>query len=124
MRGFGKAAREWARDRRAEGIVHALQRSADRPATLTAVQNWVDDRVLSGMLDLSYAAAATNDDQEDALAWADLAVQASLLGGTAAGRADALLLHATLLCDLAAGRGDRRQSLHAAIKNLDAATLS
>ncbi|TDC42235.1 hypothetical protein [Micromonospora sp. KC213] len=87
--------RVWLRERRAEGVLRILERAPDRAAALVRVRASIDDHVLEGMLALSFLAQKRGDDT-DRLTWADLAVEASLHGGTSRGRADALLWHARM----------------------------
>lgn len=92
MAGFGK----WLRDRRNEGTVDMIARSADPTRTLARLGNLVDDVVITGLLDRSEHALESERPQ-DALRYADLAVAASLMGGTATTRAEALACRAALL---------------------------
>jgi tetratricopeptide (TPR) repeat protein len=87
--------RAWLREVRAEGIAVRLERAEDRTAELARVRTVIDDDVLESILIRSYAAGKRGDDAEK-LAWADLAVEASLHGGTGRGRANALQWHAQM----------------------------
>lgn len=92
MARFGR----WLRDRRSEGVVDTIARSADPTRTLTLLGHLIDDTVITALLDLSEHALESEHPQ-DALRYADLAVAASLAGGTATIHADALAWRAGLL---------------------------
>ncbi|MFK3984311.1 hypothetical protein ACI2K4_28555 [Micromonospora sp. NPDC050397] len=87
--------RGWLKQRWTEGVLRTLERAPDRAAALERLRDSVDDAVLEGMLGLSYL-AEKRDDDADRLGWADLAVEASVHGGTSRGRADALSWHARM----------------------------
>jgi tetratricopeptide (TPR) repeat protein len=109
------------RDRRTEGVIRILQRAPDRAAALTRLRASIDDTVLDGILDLSYLAEQRGDDEER-LAWADLAVEASLHGGTSRGRADALRWHAQMHVNhWPQSFTDRSRSLRTAERSIRAA---
>lgn len=92
MAGIGR----WLRDRRNEGVIDTITRSDDPTRTLTRLGNLVDDAVITGLLDRSERALEADQPQE-ALRCADLAVAASLMGGTATTRAEALAWRAGML---------------------------
>ncbi|CRK56811.1 hypothetical protein [Alloactinosynnema sp. L-07] len=81
------AIREWWLDRRTEGIVRTLAKNPDPAATVDRLAPMIDDKVIEALLTASERAESPHD----AMTWADVAVRASLLGGTAVGRADALM---------------------------------
>lgn len=89
MARFAGGARQWARDLQAASVVAAIERAPDPAAALARLQARVNDEVIGRLTILSYA-AWRDGDHAASRAWADLAVQASLLGGTSAGRAEAL----------------------------------
>ncbi|WP_405746666.1 hypothetical protein [Streptomyces canus] len=92
------AAGQWLRDRQAEGVVRVIARSPDRAASLDRLADRIDDRVIGALLNESYR-AEIQQDWDEAAGWADLASQASLLGGTSRGRAEALTWQGRLLLD-------------------------
>ena len=98
MSRFTEAAGRWAREQQAAAVIVAIQRAPDRAAALTRLQDKIDDQVIGTLADLSYA-AWRDENHAESRKWADLAVQASLLGGTSSGRADALTQHVTVTLD-------------------------
>lgn len=110
MQRLTRAARQRGRDLRAEGIIQLIVRSPDRAASLYRFTDKIDDQVVCGLLNLSYLADRDGDPAE-AMAWADLADQASLFGGTSSGRAEALMHKAILLLDHA----DRTSTTYTAL---------
>lgn len=89
MARFTERARKLAQELQAAGTVAAIQRAPDRAAALAGLRAKVNDQVISGLINLSFA-ARRDGDLAVARTWAELAVEASLLGGTGYGRADAL----------------------------------
>jgi len=96
MAGFSR----WVRGLWNEGIIDTIAKSDDPVGTLTRLGNHVDDTVITGLLDLSERAFEADQPQE-ALRCADLAVAASLKGGAATTRAEALAWRAGMLTRLA-----------------------
>jgi hypothetical protein len=84
-----EAASLRARELQTAGVLMAIHRAPNRAAALAGLKAKVDDDVIGGLASLSYA-AWRGGDHAAAWSWADLTVQASLLGGTSSGRADAL----------------------------------
>ncbi|WP_330350938.1 tetratricopeptide repeat protein [Streptomyces sp. NBC_00582] len=117
--GRTRRVRKWLGERRVEGVLRVLERSSDRAAALVRLSSGVDDGVLAGMVDFSRAAGERGDDEE-CLAWAELAVEASLHGGTLTGRAETLLWHARVQLDRWPGTlTDRPRGLGAAQRGLE-----
>ncbi|MFJ4820407.1 tetratricopeptide repeat protein [Streptomyces sp. NPDC088801] len=113
--------RKWLGERRVEGVLRILERSPDRGAALVRLSSGVDDDVLAGMLDLSRAAQKRGDDNE-CLAWAELAVEASLHGGTLTGRSETLLWQARMYLDhRPSGPTDRIRRLKSAQRGIEEA---
>lgn len=83
---------------RAEAVVRKVLKDADPEVRLARLGELVDDLVISGLADASYR-AQKQEQPDEALRLADLAVHASLLGGTAAGRAEAFSWRSTVLVD-------------------------
>jgi tetratricopeptide (TPR) repeat protein len=98
MAGHKRSWGGWWRDRWAEGVVRVLTRSSDPAASLERLANNVDDAVIGALCNEAYVAGEA-DRANDMMRWAKLAVRASLLGGTARARAEALNLHALALLD-------------------------
>ena len=98
MARFGRGARQWARDVRTAAVIAEIQRATDRVAALSRLRSKIDDPVISGLANLSYA-AWRDGDRAGSRSWADLAVEASLLGGTSAGRAEALTQRVVVTLD-------------------------
>ncbi|MGW0747721.1 tetratricopeptide repeat protein [Streptomyces sp. NPDC002817] len=90
--------RKWFGERRVEGVLRILERSPDRAAALVRLSSGINDDVLAGMISLSRTAEERDDDDE-CFAWAELAVEASLHGGTLAGRAETLVWQARTYLD-------------------------
>ena len=97
MSRFTSPAR-WAQDLRAAATIATIQRAPDPAAALARLQDKINDQVIGRLATLSYA-AWRDGNHAASRAWADLAVQASLLGGTSAGRADALTQQVTVTLD-------------------------
>ena len=64
-----------------------IERAPDPVAALASLGDKVDDEVISRLAELSYVAWRDGDHAASRF-WADLAVRASLLGGTSSGRAE------------------------------------
>jgi tetratricopeptide (TPR) repeat protein len=88
----------WWQERRAEGIVRTLARAADPATKLQRLGSAVDDAVISALLNESDRAHQAGH-MSDAMRWAELALRATLLGGGAEARAEALIWHAGTLFD-------------------------
>ncbi|HEX5402076.1 MAG TPA: hypothetical protein VFX16_07225 [Pseudonocardiaceae bacterium] len=92
-------------------MVHVLTHTPDPETILTRYAARIDDAVISGLLDESYLAQKSGD-HGSARRWCELAVRASLLGGTAKARAEALVWHAAeVLNNLDAAAPSRDDSL-------------
>ena len=79
-------------------MVASIERAPDPVAALASLGDKVDDEVISRLAELSYVAWRDGDHAASRF-WADLAVRASLLGGTSSGRADALTQQVTVTLD-------------------------
>ncbi|MBT1098318.1 lipopolysaccharide assembly protein LapB [Streptomyces sp. Tu102] len=100
-------------------MLRTLERSPNRAAALVRLSSGIDDDVLAGMISLSRAAEERDDDAE-CFAWAELAVEASLHGGTLAGRAETLVWQTRTYLDRWPARlTDRTRRLRSAEQGIE-----
>ena len=81
---------------RTEMTVQLLIRSPDPAQQLRSLHRRLNDDVIDRLIDISFL-ASKDDRLTEAVKWATLAVEASLLGGTALSRAEALAWRAQML---------------------------
>lgn len=94
------SALDWLRRKNAEGIVLQLARSADPAETLRRHVRQVDDMVVDALISVSYQ-QADDGELQNALRWAELAEEASLLRGTTQAHAQVSLCRSTVLWHIA-----------------------
>ena len=94
------SALDWLRRKNTEGMVLLLARSADPLAMLRHHKRQIDDAVVNALIGVSYQ-QAEDGELENALRWAELAEEASLLGGTVQTQADVCLCRSTVLWHIA-----------------------
>lgn len=100
----------WLRQANAQGWVLALERASDPSAYLLARQKNIDHHVVTALTDVSYGYARLGE-LENAVKWADLAEEASLLGGTAQSQADVFVCRGSVLLSMADTRPREAASL-------------
>jgi tetratricopeptide (TPR) repeat protein len=96
MRSIRKAFKNWLSDKNALGLIAILSAADDPLTALQAHHRHIDERVIEELVVYSYYLAKT-ENIEKGLVWAEVARQASLVGGGAKEYADCLDLRASLL---------------------------
>ncbi len=99
MASIRKALKNWVRDKNAMGLIVLLSRSDDPLAVLHTYRERIDEKAIEELVLHSYYTAKT-ESIDKGLSWAEVARQASLIGGGAKEYADCLDLRASLLQQL------------------------
>src|SRR3954454_12387152 len=94
-----KAITEWFRENRANGVVALLVNSEDPITTLRKLRQQIDESVIDKLLSHDFHVGKA-EGAEKALSWADIALQASLIGGRAIDQAECVTWRGIFLQDL------------------------